>query len=166
MPGRWAPVANAMVDWYGLKPGDKVLDIGCGKGYQLYELTRVLPVIEIWGLDISEYAIKNGKDEIRSHLQVGDAVDLPFPDDYFDYVFSINTLHNLCNYDLQKALTEMQRVGKKHKYLCVESYRTEQEKANLLYWQVTCEAFCTPEEWEWWFRLTGYDGDWGFIYFE
>ena len=118
------------------------------------------------GLDISEYAIKNGKDEIRSHLQVGDAVDLPFPDDYFDYVFSINTLHNLCNYDLQKALTEMQRVGKKHKYLCVESYRTEQEKANLLYWQVTCEAFCTPEEWEWWFRLTGYDGDWGFIYFE
>jgi len=166
MPGRWAPVGQAMIDHYGLKPGDKILDIGCGKGFQLYELTQLLPGLEVYGIDVSSYAIENGKEEIKDHLQVGNANSLPFPDDYFDFVFSITTLHNLHNYDLDKALREMERVGKNNKYLCVEAYRNEEEKANLLYWQVTCEAFCTPEEWEWWFKQTGYTGDHSLIYFE
>lgn len=166
MPGRWAPVAQAMIDHYGIKPGDKILDVGCGKGFQLYEISLLVPGVEIYGIDISSYAIENAKEEIKDRLQVGNANQLPFPDDYFDLVFSITTLHNLHNYDLDKALREMERVGKKNKYLCVESYRNEEEKANLLYWQVTCEAFCTPEEWEWWFKQTGYTGDHSFIYFE
>ncbi|MBT4129260.1 MAG: methyltransferase domain-containing protein [Candidatus Marinimicrobia bacterium] len=166
MPGRWAPVGQAMIDHYGLKPGDKILDIGCGKGFQLYELTQLLPGLEVHGVDVSSYAIENGKEEIKDHLQVGNANSLPFPDDYFDFVFSVTALHNLHNYDLDKALREMERVGKNNKYLCVEAYRNEEEKANLLYWQVTCEAFCTPEEWEWWFNQTGYTGDYSLIYFE
>jgi protein-L-isoaspartate(D-aspartate) O-methyltransferase len=60
----------------------------------------------------------------------------------------------------------MQRVGREHRYLCVESYRTEEEKVNLLYWQLTCEGFYTPEEWAWWFQKCGYTGEWSFIYFE
>ncbi|MBT7480075.1 MAG: methyltransferase domain-containing protein, partial [Gammaproteobacteria bacterium] len=139
MPGRWAPVGQAMIDHYGLKPGDKILDIGCGKGFQLYELTQLLPGLEVHGVDVSSYAIENGKEEIKDHLQVGNANSLPFPDDYFDFVFSVTALHNLHNYDLDKALREMERVGKNNKYLCVEAYRNEEEKANLLYWQVTCE---------------------------
>ncbi|HEB85977.1 MAG TPA: methyltransferase domain-containing protein [Gammaproteobacteria bacterium] len=166
MPGRWAPVARAMIEHYGIKPGDKILDIGCGKGFLLYEITLLVPGVEVYGIDISDYAIKNSKDEIRAYLRVGNATDLSFPDHAFDLVYSITTLHNLHNYDLDKALREMERVGKENKYLCVESYRNETEKANLLYWQVTCEAFCTPEEWEWWFRQTGYTGDHSFIYFE
>ncbi len=166
MPGRWAPVGQAMIDHYRLKPGDKVLDIGCGKGFQLYELTQLLPGLEVHGIDVSAYAIENAKEEIKDRLQVGSATSLPWPDKHFDFVFSLNALHNLHCYDLDKALREMERIGKKNKYLCVESYRTEEEKANLLYWQVTCEAFCTPEEWEWWFKQTGYTGDHSFIYFE
>jgi SAM-dependent methyltransferase len=166
MPGRWAPVGQAMIDHYGIKPGDKILDIGCGKGFQLYELTQLLPGVEVYGIDVSGYAIENAKEEIKDRLQVGNATSLPYPDKHFDFVFSLNTLHNLHCYDLDKALREMERVGKGNKYLCVESYRNEDEKANLLYWQVTCEAFNTPEEWEWWFRQTGYTGDHSFIYFE
>ena len=166
MPGRWAPMARAMIDHYGLKAGDKVLDIGCGKGFLLYEMSLLEPGLEIHGIDISPYAIEHAKEEIKGRLQVANANQLPFPDNHFDFVFSITTLHNLHNYDLDKALREMERVGKKNKYLCVESYRNETEKANLLYWQVTCEAFCTPEEWDWWFRQTGYTGDHSFIYFE
>lgn len=166
MPGRWAPVGQAMIDHYGIKPGDRILDIGCGKGFQLYELTQLLPGIEVHGIDVSGYAIENAKEEIKDRLQVGNATSLPYPDKHFDFVFSLNALHNLHCYDLDKALREMERVGKKNKYLCVESYRSEEEKANLLYWQVTCEAFCTPEEWEWWFKQTGYTGDHSFIYFE
>lgn len=166
MAGRWAPVAQAIIDHYGIKSGDKILDIGCGKGFLLYEISLLVPGVEIYGIDISNYAIENAKEEIKDRLQVGNATKLPFPDNYFDLVYSITTLHNLHNYDLDKALREMERVAKKNKYLCVESYRTEAEKANLLYWQVTCEAFCTPEEWDWWFKQTGYTGDHSFIYFE
>ena len=166
MPGRWAPVAQAMIDHYGLKAGDKILDIGCGKGFLLYEMSLIVPGLEIHGIDISDYAIEHSKEEIKEKLQVGNATQLPFDDNYFDFVFSITTLHNLHAYDLDKALREMERVGKNNKYLCVESYRNEVEKANLLYWQVTCEAFCTPEEWEWWFKQTGYTGDYSLIYFE
>nr|WP_034331015.1 class I SAM-dependent methyltransferase [Herbaspirillum sp. B39] len=165
MPGRWAPVAQAMIDHYGLKAGDKVLDVGCGKGFLLYEMSLLVPGLEIHGIDISPYALEHAKEEIRDRLLLGNATSLPFPDQYFDFVFSITTLHNLHNYDLDKALREMERVGKQ-KYVCVESYRNETEKANLLYWQVTCEAFCTPEEWDWWFRQTGYTGDHSLIYFE
>jgi protein-L-isoaspartate(D-aspartate) O-methyltransferase len=166
MPGRWAPVARLMAEHYGLKAGDRVLDVGCGKGFQLYELMQVVPGIEVHGIDVSAYAIENAKEELRDRVQVGNANALPFPDKHFDYVMSINTLHNLYCYDLDKALREIERVGKKHKYICVESYRNETEKTNLLYWQVTCEAFNTPEEWAWWFRTTGYTGDHSFIYFE
>jgi SAM-dependent methyltransferase len=163
--GRWEKVARAMADHYKLKAGDRILDVGCGKGYLLYDFTKVVPGIEVTGLDISSYAVANAKEEVRDRIKLGNATALPFPDKSFDLVFSLTTLHNLHNYDLDKALREVERVGR-NKYICVESYRNEQEKANLLYWQVTCETFCTPEEWDWWFRLTGYTGDYSFIYFE
>ena len=166
IPGRWSSVAQLMVDHYGLKSGDRILDVGCGKGFLLYEISLLVPGIEIFGIDISEYAIKNSKEEIRSSLRIGSANQLPFADNFFDFVFSINTLHNLYNFDLECALREIERVSRKHKYVCVESYRSEEEKANLLYWQVTCEAFCTPKEWEWWFKICRYTGDYSFIFFE
>jgi len=164
--GRWRVVAEAMAKHYGIKPGDRVLDVGCGKGFLLYDFTQVVPGVEVRGLDISSYAIENAKEEVRPLLSVGHANMLPFPDSSFELVISINTLHNLFCYDLDKALREIQRVGKRHKYICVEAYRNEEEKANLLFWQLTCRAFHTPAEWEWIFRLAGYDGDYSFIYFE
>ena len=166
IPGRWTPVAKAMIDHYQIKPGDKILDVGCGKGFLLYEITQLVPGVEVHGLDISSYAIEHCKEEIKECIQLGNANSLPYADREFDLVYSLNTLHNLHNYDLDKALREIERVGKNNKYICVESYRNEFEKANLLYWQVTCEAFCTPEEWEWCFKQTNYNGDYSFIYFE
>lgn len=164
--GRWATVADAMVKHYGLKSGDRVLDIGCGKGFLLYDFTQVLPGIEVVGIDVSDYAIENAKEEVKPFLKGCHAKELPFDDNSFDLVVSINTLHNLYCYELESALREIERVAKKNKYICVESYRNEKEKVNFLYWQVTCEMFCTPEEWKWWFDLCDYTGDNSFIYFE
>tara|TARA_B100001250_G_scaffold403198_1_gene417391 strand:+ start:1687 stop:2358 length:672 start_codon:yes stop_codon:yes gene_type:complete len=166
MPGRWEKVALAMKDYYKLKDNIKILDIGCGKGYLLYDFTKILPNIEVYGIDISEYAIANSKTEVKKNLHLGNANNLPWPDNYFDLVISINTLHNLYNFDLNSALEEIERVGKTNKYICVESYRNESEKTNLLYWQVTCEAFNTPKEWLWSFKRANYTGDYSFIYFE
>ena len=164
--GRWRKVADALRDHYHLKAGDRVLDVGCGKGFLLYDLTQSVPGIEVRGLDVSSYAVANAKEEVRPFLITGNANQLPFPAGSFDLVISITTLHNLRNYDLDAALREIERVGKRSKYICVESFRTEEEKVNLMYWQLTCEAFCWPQEWEWWFRQTGYTGDHSFIYFE
>lgn len=166
IPGRWEKVAKAMVDHYGIKAGDRILDIGCGKGYLMFDFTKVVPGVEVHGLEISKYAIENAKEEIKDNITEGNATHLPFEDNSFDFVYSLNVLHVLHCYDLDLALREMERVGTNNKYLCVESYRTEEEKANLMYWQVTCEAFNTPEEWDWWFENCGYSGDHSFIYFE
>tara|TARA_B100000965_G_scaffold259246_1_gene218532 strand:+ start:467 stop:1138 length:672 start_codon:yes stop_codon:yes gene_type:complete len=166
IPGRWASVAKKLIEYYNITSESKVLDIGCGKGFLLYEISKIIPGIDIYGVEISEYAIKNSKEEIRHKIVLGSASKLSWTDNHFDLVISINTLHNMYSYDLELALKEMERVAKRNKYLCVESYRNEVEKANLLYWQVTCEAFNTPEEWKWWFDLTGYTGDHSFIYFE
>ena len=136
------------------------------KGIFIYELKCLLPKAEVFGIDISKYAIDNCKEEVKEFCKYGNAIKLPWEDNSFDLVISINTLHNLYSYELISALKEMQRVGRKHKYLCVESYKTEEQKANLLYWQVTCEAFNTPKEWEWWFNLSGYTGDYSFIFFD
>ena len=166
LPGRWEKVAKEFLNHYDLPENPKVLDVGCGKGFLLFDFLKIRPDTEIYGIDISEYAIANAKEEIKDRVQVGNATSLPWADDYFDLVVSINTFHNLHNYELAQALKEFERVGKRNKYICVESYRNEMEKANLLYWQVTCEAFCTPKEWEWWFETSGYSGDHSFIYFE
>lgn len=164
--GRWLPVAQTIAENYGLKAGDKILDVGCGKGYLLHEFTQAVPGVEIAGIDISEYGIENAKEEVKPFLRVGNAINLPYEDNEFDFVISITTLHNFYIYDLQAALREIERVGKTNKYIIVESYRNEKEKANLLYWQLTCESFYTPQEWEWVFKENGYTGDYGCIYFE
>lgn len=163
---RWKPVAELMIKHYKLTDGCKILDVGCGKGFQMFELKKLLPNSEIKGIDISKYAFDNAKEEVKMDIVVGPSNNLPWDDNYFDYVFSINTLHNLYNFDLHKSILEINRVSRANKYICVESYRNELEKMNLLYWQVTCESFYTPDEWSWIFNQTKYDGDYSFIYFE
>lgn len=164
--GRWRKVAKAMIEHYGIKPGDRILDVGCGKGFLAYDFTLEMPGVDVVGLDVSEYAIENAKEEIKDKLVQGDAVSLPFEDDSFDFVVSITTLHNLPPEKLVQSLKEIERVARRDKFVCVESYRTEAEKVNLMYWQLTCECFARPETWDWYFELAAYTGDHCFIYFE
>ena len=164
--GRWEIVARDLIKEYGLKDGCKILDVGCGKGYLLYEFKKLLPNCEIRGFDISEYAIKNAKEEIKENLFIYNASDVyPFGDEYFDLVVSITTLHNLKIYQLKNALKEIERVGK-NKYIVVEGYRDEAELFNLECWALTAEMFLRPDEWIWVFKEFGYKGDYEFIYFE
>ena len=164
--GRWRKVADAMVETYGIEPGMRILDVGSGKGFLLHDLTEACPGVEVAGIDISTYAVNNTLKTVRPQCRVGSASDLPWPDDDFDLVISINTLHNLFLPDLWRAFQEIERVGRAHAYICVEAYRSEREKVNLMYWQLTCRAFHTPEEWRFLFQETRYRGDFEFIFFE
>jgi len=164
--GRWRALAESLIDRYGLNSGGRVLDVGCGKGHLLHDFTEMLPGIEVAGIDVSRYALDQAMPTVKAFLYHGSATDLPWQDRSFDLVVSINALHNLYNYELCRALREIERVGRGGKYVVVDSYRNEEEKVNLLYWQLTCECFYTPAEWEWLFQQCGYTGDYGLIFYE
>jgi ubiquinone/menaquinone biosynthesis C-methylase UbiE len=164
--GRWEVVARALIETYRLPANARILDVGCGKGFLLHELKKLLPQATVRGIDISRYALENAKPEVKTYLSFHGAQDkYSFPDKEFDLVISITTLHNLYVNDLKWALQEIERVGKQH-YVAVESYRDERELFNLQCWALTCRAFFTPEEWQWLFFQFRYSGDFEFIYFE
>jgi len=164
--GRWEIVAKRLIEIYNLPEAAKILDVGCGKGFLLYEFTKLLPEAQVTGFDVSEYAIKNAKEEIRDRLFTYKAQDpYPYGDKEFDLVYSINTIHNLHLYEVKAALQEIERVGK-NKFVEVEGYRNEEELFNLQCWVLTGECFLKPQEWIWMFNEFGYCGDYEFIYFE
>jgi len=164
--GRWEAVARRLIGHYGLPKNARILDVGCGKGYLLYEFRKLLPECGIAGFDISQYAVDHAKEEVRPELFVGRAQDpYPFDDKAFDLVVSITTLHNLRIDELKTSLGEIERVGR-NGYVAVESYRDEEELFNLQCWALTCESFFAPREWVWIYDAFGYTGDYEFIYFE
>ena len=150
---------------YGLTNESKVLDVGCGKAFVIYEIKQLLPGCEVVGFDISEHGINDAKEEIRDSLFIHDASDIfPFGDKQFDLVISSTTLHNLRIYQLKNALSEIERVGNQG-YIMVEAYRNSLELFNLECWALTCETFMRPDEWIWLYKEFGYTGDYEFIYF-
>ena len=164
--GRWGVVAQQLVETYDLKPGARILDVGCGRGFLLHEFQRLLPGCRVAGFDVSEYGLATAKEEVWPHLLRHDARDrYPFADGEFDLAVTVNALHNLPPQDVAKALAEMTRVAARQ-YLVVESFRSPEELFNLQCWALTCETFFRPESWRWLFDLAGYRGDYEFIYFE
>jgi SAM-dependent methyltransferase len=163
---RWKKVALSLIDIYNLKHDAKILDVGCGKAYLLYELKQLLPDAEIVGFDFSRHGLDDAKEEIRNYLIRYRAQDrYPWGNNHFDLVISLGCVHNLRLFELQTALQEIERVGK-NKYIMMESYRTEQELFNLQCWALTCESFFDSAEWIWLFNHFDYTGDYEFIYFE
>ena len=166
IPGRWKPVAQALIHTYGLTDESRILDVGCGKAFLLYEIKQLLPGITVAGFDISRHGLAGAREEVKPFLFRHRAEEpYPYADKEFDLVISLATLHNLRVFDLRNALGEIERVGK-HGYVMVESYRNEQELFNLQCWALTAEAFFDTDAWVWLYRHFGYHGDYEFIFFE
>jgi SAM-dependent methyltransferase len=159
MPGRWKPVAEALIEIYDLRPGQKVLDVGCGKAFLLYELQLLMPELKLTGFDISRHGIRSKHPEFKGTLFNYRAQDAyPFGDGEFDLVISLAALHNLRVFELKTALAQIERVGRQ-KYVMLESYRNEQELFNLECWALTAESFFDTSEWIWLYNHFGYTGD-------
>lgn len=165
--GRWKIVAKNIIEYYELKDGDKICDIGCGKGHLLYEIKKLNHNLFVHGYDISEYAIINPPVGMEFCLFKYGAEDrrTGFCDKFYDLTYSINVFHNLCYFDLKQAIREMVRVSKEKSYICVESYRTEEELCNLQCWALTCKSFYSPDDWKNILSDNGYSGDMEFIFF-
>jgi ubiquinone/menaquinone biosynthesis C-methylase UbiE len=155
----WENVIPTFQNYWALDSESSVLDVGCAKGFMLYDFMRLIPGISIHGIDISDYAINNAKSEIKDHLSVANAVDLPFDDDSFDVVISINTVHNLAEEDCSKALLEIERVSRGKSFITVDAYRDDEEKDRMFKWNLTAKTIKHVDEWVSFFDKIGYTGD-------
>lgn len=157
--GRWAPVAADIVEHFGLEPGDRVLDVGCAKGFLVKDLMLVCPGLEVFGLDVSSYALMNCDPGVtgRLHLSSGDAI--PFQDNSFDVVISINTIHNFPRHAAVVALREIERVSRGKSFVQVDSYLNAEQKKLFESWVLTAEFHDFPQGWFAVFEEAGYTGD-------
>ena len=158
-PKFWQPVIPNIVENYKISNLSNVLDVGCAKGFFLYDLKLAFPEMNITGVDISEYAIANSVPEIKPYLQVSNATKLHFEDNCFDFVISINTIHNLNRQDCAIALQEIERVTKGNSFITVDAYRNDEEKARMEAWNLTALTMMSVDEWKQFFLEVGYTGD-------
>lgn len=164
--GRWTKVAKKIIKKFKLNNKSKILDVGCGKAFILYEIKKILPKIKVIGFDISKHGIKNAPEEIRENLFIHKAQSkYPFQKNKFNLAVSTGCFHNLKINELKNALKEIQRVSKQT-YIMVESYRNELELFNLQCWALTCQSFFSKEEWMWIFKEFKYKRHYEFIYFD
>jgi len=155
----WGPVVPDFQAHFGLKAGSKILDVGCAKGFMLHDMQRLIPNLQVYGVDISDYAIKHAKEEVRTHCQVANVTDLPFDNDSMDVVFSITTVHNLEGVELVKALQEIERVARCGSFITVDAYRNDEEREAMLAWNLTAKTILHVDEWKELFKDVGYTGD-------
>jgi SAM-dependent methyltransferase len=155
----WQPVIPTFAEHFQLKNISSLLDVGCAKGFMLWDFKQAFPNMNLVGLDVSQYAIENAKSEVSDLVQVGDARELPFDNDSFDVVISITTLHNLEKNDLAKALLEIERVSKKGSFITVDAYRNDEEKVRMEAWNLTAKTMMHVDEWKIFFNDVGYTGD-------
>ena len=158
-PKFWQPVVPSFKNFWNIKRNDSLLDVGCAKGFMLYDFKQIIPGLDVKGIDISNYAIKNALPEIRSNLLIADAKEIPFEDNSFDHVIAINTIHNLNEDDCAKSLREITRVSKKNSFITVDAWRNDEEKKRMLQWNLTALSYMHVDNWKKLFKEVGYDRD-------
>jgi len=158
-PKFWQATAVRFKDYYNLSGYSKVLDVGCAKGFFLYDLKELIPPVTVLGVDISEYAIAHAHPNIKPFVRIGDARYLEFTDNSYDLVISINTLHNLELDECKHAILEIERVSSGHSFIMVDAWRTEEERNRLLRWNLTAQTYMHVEDWKALFNDIGYSGD-------
>jgi ubiquinone/menaquinone biosynthesis C-methylase UbiE len=157
--GRWTAVIERMLLHYNLPDTAAVLDIGCGKGFMLHDFKEIMPNCSVAGIDVSEYAIENAMPTVKPFLKVASAEKLPFPDNSFDLVIAVNSIHNLPLEACKTALKEIERVSKANSFITVDAWRNEEERLNLMKWVLTAETYMYVDDWKKLFSEIGFTGD-------
>ena len=115
--------------------GQRVLDVGCGKGRFARVFREQEPACEIWGLDISEEMLRLVPAGIPT--RAGSMTELPFPDGFFDAAYATESLEHAV--EIERAVREICRVVKPGGRIAIIDKNAEQ-------WG----KLQTPE-WEKWF---------------
>jgi ubiquinone/menaquinone biosynthesis C-methylase UbiE len=119
----------------------------------------VCPGLEVFGIDVSEYALLHCEPETIGRLHLGSCEHLPFPDGSFEAVLSLNTIHNCNHAGVIRAMREIQRLSGGRAFVQVDSYRTAEQRGLFIDWVLTAEFHDYPDGWRAAFAEAGYTGD-------
>lgn len=158
-PRFWTDTVRRFRDHYRLADDAAVLDVGCGKGFMMHDFKLLMPRMTLAGIDISQYAYDHAAEDVKPFISVGNATKLPYPDDSFDLVISINTIHNLPIEECKQALAEIQRVTGKDSFIMVDAWRNDDERERMLKWNLTALTYMHIDDWVKLFGEVGYTGD-------
>jgi len=158
-PRFWQPVVPSFKSFYHLTEQSSVLDVGCAKGFMMHDFSEMIPGITVKGIDISQYAIDAAMPSMQPHVQVANAIELPFADNSFDLVISVTTVHNLDRAECIQSLKEIERVSRKNSFITIDAYHNEDEKIRMNAWNLTAKTVLHVDEWRELFREAGYTGD-------
>jgi len=158
-PRFWQATVRRFRDYYQLAEDASILDVGCAKGFMLHDFKELMPNSTIAGTDISGYAIGQAIETVKPFLCVGNARELPYEDNSFDLVISINTVHNLPLEECKQALCEIERVSRAHAFITVDAWRTDEERERMMKWNLTALTYMHVDDWKRLFAEVGYTGD-------
>lgn len=118
-------------------PGDRILDLGCGNG-RFFKLLEDKDVNYI-GVDFSEKLIEIAKKKYpKVKFQVADALNLPFPNNYFDRIYSIAVLHHIPSREFRtQFLKEARRILKPNGLLILTVWKPKSKKNWSLFLKYT-----------------------------
>lgn len=116
--GRTRAIHRETLSLAGLRPGDSVLDIGCGTGVLLLEAERIVgPDGTVVGLDVEPAMIKQARrrasdKDSQATFEIAPIDQIPYPDSSFDVAFSTLVYHHLTDTQKREGLVELERVLK------------------------------------------------------
>jgi len=157
--GRWKPIARSIKDHYGLKLGDRVLQVRAHKGFLLREMQEL--GLEVRGCESSQYAIKHSV----VPLEYAEQTRLPYHAEEFDLVIAANVVYTTNLADSIKCLREIQRVSKGKSWITLAAYENEDDIEGLMlmrYWVLLGTTILTKADWLEVMRHAGYTGDYRF----
>lgn len=115
------------------KPGERILELGCGHGRALRRVADQIEPGEVVGIDPSavmcDIAVRHNRKAIRAgrvRIERGDSESIPAPDDAFDKAFSVHTLYFWP--DLEAGLRELRRVLRPGGELLLAFHSSEHRK--------------------------------------
>lgn len=158
-PKFWGDTVRRMRDYYNLADDARILDVGCAKGFMMYDFKQLMPEADIRGIDVSKYAYDHAHPAMKPYIQIANANNLPFDDNSFDLVICINAIHNLPLIDCKQAFREIERVSRGNSFVMNDAWRNDRERTSMLGWNLTALTYMHVDDWRELFREVGYTGD-------
>jgi protein-L-isoaspartate(D-aspartate) O-methyltransferase len=160
--GRYKDSVSKMIELFNIQPQMKVLEVGCAKGFILYEFFK--QGAEVYGIDLSEYAVSNSIPKIKKNITCGSCCELLFEDDYFDFVYSKEMFPHLNEDEIELAINSLNRVVKRNNIFLEIQVATDDESSELIRkWDSTHQTVKTET---WWLNKLQQLGFNGFINFK
>lgn len=108
---------RALLDQAALRPGQRILEIGCGTGSLVIMIKHLYPRVDVIGLDPDPRALararrKVSREALCIQFDQGFADQIPYPDASFEHVFSSFMFHHLPPDEKSKTLHSVRRVLK------------------------------------------------------